>query len=107
MLLKQPGFRLLLTLAIAFSMTMPATIIVGADFKTDIPAEPAVGGIGAEHMSVVQIDDVVYGVWVEGETHHTAIMFSKSLDGGMTWKAPIRITTDEFVPLDVGISAGT
>ena len=73
---EQPKVRLLLTLVIAFSMTMPATIFVSMGLEGEAASEFGSPGVRAEHRSLVQIDDVAYEVWIEGETHDTAVMFS-------------------------------
>jgi hypothetical protein len=100
---KQAGLRLLLTLVIAFSMTMPATIIVGAG--DNFTNETDYSNLETEKEAAVHIGGNIYKVWIEGDVHDTKIMFTYSFDDGITWKMPSRITPDEFVPLTVQLSA--
>jgi hypothetical protein len=104
---KQPSFRLLLSFVIAFSMTMPATIIVSKGFEWGSASEFISPGVGAEHRSLVQVDDIIYEVWIEGETHDTVIMFSLSTDNGVTWKTPEIITSEGYLPISVRMSVGS
>jgi|GEM_PF-4482288 len=104
---KQPNVRLLLTLVIAFSMTMPATIFVSTGLEWGPASEMTTPGMNAEHNALVQTDDVLYEVWIEGDTHETAIMFSFSQDNGHSWEVPLKITTDDYVPISVEMSAGS
>jgi hypothetical protein len=99
---RQPIGRLLLPIVIAFSMTMPATILVGLDYG-NVSLSP---GSNFEERAIVQTGQEIYEAWVDGPIHQTWIMFSLSPDSGRTWSEPERITGAEAVPLDVQMAAG-
>jgi hypothetical protein len=71
---------------------------------TRVPSTPTVTVRAGEVISAFAaspVDGSLYAVWQDarftGGTHD-AIVLSRSTDGGFTWSAPIRVSTDATVP---------